>query len=234
MDDKYFIKTITVLICFISCAFITDAQVTKVRSGKNEMPPKAILVQINTESNKIKYLLDHGMTEDADEVKNDVEKVTEATRNDFKANFSFCTVYFFADTNMNLIKEKKFDEVLFNNDGSIAKNIVITPADTNYYIAMYGHAYSNPGVTHANNQVQKDPSYLYGKGLVMLNYQFKQLPPNTFHYLFKFDYFDFFVKRDPRYSYSSKRFDIEYYQSAKRLNKLITEYFSTPHNTYSK
>lgn len=234
MNDKYFIKAIIISICFISNAFIAEAQVTKVRSDRSELPPKVILVQLNTETNKIKYLQDHNMIEEANEVKNDVAKIAEVTKNDFKDNFSFCTVYFFADTNMNLIKERKFDGVLYYNDGSIAKNITITPTDTNYYIAMFGHAYSAPGITHTDNQMQQDPSYLYGKGLVMLNYQFKQLSHNTFHYIFKFDYFDMFVKKDPRYSYSSKRFDIEYYQSAKRLNKLITEYFSTPHNTYSK
>jgi len=219
------ILLIAIATSLISNITVVQAQLFKKRL-KDENPPKAILVQLNTESNKINYFLNHNKPEEADRIKNEAAKISIAARNDFKAHFSFCPVYFFADTNYNLIKARKFNGVLLNSDGSIAHDIAITSNDTCYYIAIFGHAQSEVRPTHTNNKVEQDPTYLLGRGLVILDYRFEQLPPTEFHYVYKMDYYDLFAKPDPRYSYKSKKYDMEYYPSANRLNNHIINYFN--------
>ena len=164
---------------------------------------KAVLVQLSSEQNRTDYFQKKGDSKDVKEIVNEAKKVNKVTMLDFKDHFTYCPVYFYIDTNRELIKNKHFEGVLLDAKGMPVKDAVINPSTSDYIIAYYGYS---------GNDNSAAPDHA---GLVILNDQLKQI-----YFLFRNKDFD--LSKDPlmiaRYSYSSARYDIGYKPFATRLN----------------
>jgi len=207
-----------ILTCIISLIFIskstTAADVKKI---------KYLLIQINTQTNKIEALNKAHYSDKAMEAQKDAIGVRTAIKNDFKDNFSYCKVYYFNDTDADKIKNKEFTNALRDGDGNLIANPEISNNDTNYLIAYWGYPLSQ---TRYRETVTDTSTYTansdapYGQGLVLLNYKFLQKD-----YIYNFQYDEYGIKLFHRkllkYCYFSKHFDIEYFVSAKNLENLI-------------
>jgi len=192
---------------------------------KLEFPPKALLVMLHTEKNRIKYFKDKGQTALANLVLKDAEHLANITINDFSSHFDFCPVFFFLDTALDAIKNQQFSGNLINSDGSLVASSIINPGDTNYFIVYYGNPENNKTSLWAGN----DAEYRYGsgnvtgKGLIFMNHHFVQkdfyaVIVNFRPYLYKLI--------DPNYEYYSKKFDMEYRPLAARYNKELHAKYS--------
>lgn len=162
-------------------------------------PVKAILVQFNSEQNKIRYFLKTGNSKEAANVSGEAAIITKKIANDFNDNFNYCPVYYFIDTNTSLIKNKQFNGLLLNANGTPAKNIVINSSDSDYLIVCYGYSDASSAMSTC-------------KGITVSSSQFRKL--------------FFFPSCDPAnpekgYRYISPKYDISYYPSAKELDSRI-------------
>lgn len=183
--------------------------------------PAAVLVQLRSEHNRMEALTKARMYEELEEVKKDALAVRDRMVLDFHNNFSYCPVYYYMDTNADLIKKKIFDGILLQEDGSPVKNPVVNSNSDNYVIAYYGYPVSQ-STTDKVQADATDSQPLFGKGLVILNDKMLQL---TYFYKFGYDEI-FFDKRKQwikKYYYNSKRFDIEYYPLAYLFNHTMLE-----------
>jgi len=57
---------------------------------------------------------------------------------DFKDHFTYCPVYYFYDTDQDKVKAKDFS-VLMTDKLQPATSLVISPADSDYFIVYYGY-----------------------------------------------------------------------------------------------
>jgi hypothetical protein len=158
---------------------------------------KAILVQLNSEQNRVKYFTSHGQNTDAVRVQREASIIMKKTIADFRDNFKCCPVYFFIDTNVSLVKNKQFENVLLGFDLKPIQEPVITAADTNYFVTYYGLPEEN-GV--APNR----------KGCVLLNYKFEQV-----YYRLRNS------EVDQKYAIASGKYDMIYRPIARQLNRLL-------------
>ena len=182
--------------------------------------PKAVLVQLRSEHNRIEALTKNRLYSKVEEVQKDALAVVTKMKLDFRDNFSACPVYYYVDTNADQIKKKKFDGVLMNADGSPVTDFGFSD---DYLVIYYGY----PAVQgRLKDKVTDTSSYQYdtgqpfGKGLVVLNDEFQQV-----NYFYKLGYDEFWYKigkRFKKYCYISKHFDIEYFQCARLFNERFT------------
>ena len=120
------------------------------------------------------------------------------------------------------IKQKKFNGILLDEGGSLAKNVVIN--DNSYYlIAYYGYPVRQSRLTDVvtdSSEYQTNTGETAGRGLVILNDKFQQV-----NYFYKLGYDDLFSgkKIDKRFTYTSKHFEIEYYPFAGLFNEKLTD-----------
>ncbi len=186
--------------------------------------PRAILIQLRSEHNRIQALTEAKRYSAVTEVEQDAIEITKRIKRDFHDNFPYCPVYYYVDTNAEKIKNKQFDGVVFNEDGTLAKNIVINSNSTDYLVAFYGYPVSQAKykkVQTDTNRYTYDTDPPAGKGLVILNDKFLQL---TYFYKLGYDELGFrFNKRDRRYFYQSKHFDMEYYPFARLFNRTMLD-----------
>ncbi|MCD6013679.1 MAG: hypothetical protein K0Q79_3541 [Flavipsychrobacter sp.] len=211
------IKTVSLFIALlIACTNSSFAQKKK--------HPSAILLQVRSEHNRIEALTKAGRQKELNEVILDAQNAAAAMKRDFEDNFSFCPVYYFVDTNIDLIKQKRFDGILLASDGTPVADPVITSSSTDYYIVFFGYPVSQP----KQGQVVKDPQRYktssgepFGKGLVINNDEMQQLS-----YIIKFNYNDIFLGKEmkKKYFYESKHFEIDYFPLAKELNKKLKDH----------
>jgi len=196
--------------------------------------PRAILVQLRSEHNRIEALARDRRHKELEEVKNDAVAVRQKMILDFSDNFTKCPVYYYMDTDINLIKNKQFDGALLNADGSPAHSIPLNNGSRDYLVVFYGQPVSQPKNTAVVTDTTKysyESDVPFGKGLVILNVEFKQV-----NYLYMFGYNQRALKRSiktKKYCYSSKHFDIEYFPFAKLFNNKLTTRFAT-HNSATK
>jgi hypothetical protein len=184
---------------------------------------QVVLVQLSSQHNRIEALTNDKKYNEVEEVKKDAAGVIEAMKRDFKDHFHMCPVYYYMDTNADRIRNRHFDDVLMNSDGSPAKNPGLNSTSKNYLIAYYGYpvaqAATNGPVTDSitNRYNSGEPM---GKGLVINNYLFQQVA-----YFYKFGYQEalFAKKADKKYTYHSKHFDIDYFPLAEKFNKKLKE-----------
>jgi hypothetical protein len=184
--------------------------------------PSAILVMLKAETNRIAALEKGGQTGLANQLSGEAEIVRQKTINDFSDHFSFCPVYYFVDTNLHLIKEKKFGNVLFDKGRKMYSTSPIDVADTSFFIVYYG--LDMPNIKSKN----EDQTYLSNgaamrplKGLTVLDHQFKKIDRSPIKFLFKNE------PRNPvnnQYDFASVEFNISYFQSAKKLQVMINKY----------
>jgi hypothetical protein len=207
--------------------------------------PSAVLLQLPTEHNRIAALKKARRYDDLASVEHDAAEVIQRIRLDFANNFSRCPVFYFVDTNSELVKDRRFEGILFDKDGIQVHN-VIAPGDSNYVIAYYGLALSQ---AKYHREQRDEPKYLTadqilelraqsdtqtstlllaehdapsGQGLVILNANFRQI---TNFYKTHYDEFLFDLKKKKlkRYYYKSKRYDIEYYPFAGLFNRTMLD-----------
>jgi hypothetical protein len=204
--------------------------------------PTVVLYQLRSEHNRISALLRNKDPEEAAFVDQEAKEVIKRVHLDFKNNFKYCPVYYYMDTNADLIKKRVFNGVLLNDKGEFVNDVIPAGNNNAYVIAYYGYALSQAKYTdevedtneYLNNPqlayqmdnktplVKKSTKYKYdsdppnGKGLVILNPKFRQL---TYFYKIGFDEYKFNRGKNvgPTH-YRSKKYDIEYYPFAKNFN----------------
>ena len=185
--------------------------------------PKAILVQLRSEKKKINYFEKAGNHKEAAQVREDVQGVNNAMISDFTDNFKFCPFYFFVDTNIELIKAKKFDGVLLNSDMKPASDLVVNANSKDYFIVYYGI----PEREKINKNGEMAGRNVNGEGLVVAGYDYIQLEkPSLFYYYTNRGYYHLHSKNS-KYSYSSKKYNIEYYALAGEMFEDFKDYFRT-------
>ncbi len=185
--------------------------------------PEAVLVQLRSEHNRIQALTKDGRYKEVAIVKKDALGVANAMISDFQNHFSFCPVYYYMDTNLDLVKQKKFDGILMNADGTPAKNLIINETSKKYFIVYYGYAIEQSKahkIVTDPEKYQTNSGTPRGKGLIINNGNFYQVA-----YLYKFDYenFSFKVFRNRKYYYISRHYDMEYFPFAKEFNNNLVE-----------
>jgi hypothetical protein len=184
--------------------------------------PSAILVQLRSEQSRINGLIKVGDTKALAQIEQDGAAVATATINDFHDHLDYCPVYYYMDSNLSKVMNRQFDGVLTNADGKPVKSDAIT--DTDYFIVFYG---SPTEQRRVKNLVTDSSVYQYnsgepfGKGLIINNYKMQQVS-----YLYQLGYDNVFFNmfhRHSKYAYESRRYDIEYFPFAIKLNKDLNE-----------
>ncbi len=185
--------------------------------------PQFILIQLSSQRNRIEAMQRERKYSAIAEVNSDAEGVKAATIQDFTDHFHYCPVYYYVDTNMDLVKKGDFENILFNGDGSPVNNPAVNGHAKNYLVAYYGYP-----VTQARKTESKDDSVEkeynsgepMGKGLVVDNSKFQQVA-----YFYRFGYEDalFSKKGEDKYTYHSKHYDIEYNPFAAKLEKKLVQ-----------
>ena len=97
-----------------------------------------VLVMLHAEKNRITAARKVNNTELVSMIEKDAEQVRIRTIMDFSENLTAYPVYYMMDSNYDKIRAKQFAGIVFNADGSEAKDIHIDTAKPNYVIANYG------------------------------------------------------------------------------------------------
>jgi hypothetical protein len=196
---------------------------------------KAVLVQVRSEHSRMQAMQRKKDFKSLQQVKAESKAVAMAMIYDFKDNFSYCPVYFYMDTNLQYIKERRFEGILFNAEGEIVDSPIVSNADTNYLVVFYGKpATQGRGTAKVKDSAnyRVGTSEPFGVGLVILNYKLEQV-----NYIYKLISDELLFKRKrakrrksdvPSYSYFSKKYDMEYFHLAEKLSKRLTEHDGNP------
>jgi hypothetical protein len=223
-------KGIATLLLLLAISFIqAEAQSWRIKQIYRSRPPKAILVQLFTYPRRVAYYQKNKNFDKLHQFNKEAAKTAEQIVRDFNENFNFCPVYYYHDTNAALIREKKFRNVLLDQNLKPAADIIINPKDTNYFIVVNALLISEdflPG----NAPPPKDAYFSASDNvmsnkqrLVVLDYKFKQLPSSTVRTT-KGSVGD--RKSRKAYSYSSNIFSLEYAGKAAVLNQNFKEFFN--------
>ncbi len=126
------------------------------KARQSEPAPKAILVQLSTNENRVKALSRNAAENKAllRQLKADTDSTIAKMVSDFKDNFRYCPYYFYADTNAHLVRAGKFAGVLLNGELQPVNNITLSPEDS-YNIVYFGY----PIATATEKQTGKDNDY---------------------------------------------------------------------------
>lgn len=167
-----------------------------------------ILVELKTETNRINYYKNTNPAE-VPVIEKDAARVRELTILDFKRHFNKYPVYYFIDTNLNDVIQKKFQQSVLDSN----MQPVNLPGSSHFKIVYYGYPQNDSGAGSAKDFAY-DNTERAGKGLVIMTEDFK--------------YYDYImghgVSDDPRiakYCFSAKKYDIEYAPLAYKLSKHI-------------
>ena len=189
-------------------------------STKSQKFPAAILVMLNTETNRIAGLGKANMKDKVAIAKSDGEGERRAMINDFTDHLDYCPVYYFMDTNLDAIKAGQLAGHLLTKEGTPVAAIPADVTQGQYLIAFYGiplKQYLKTEVDEKDLQGFND-NLDFGKGLIVCNSKMAQKS-----FLYRFAYGKSFtgVRGRSKYRYASKIFDIEYYPFVKTLNKQL-------------
>ena len=235
-------QTITIALFIVIITSACFAQDTLSHTGDTlkVQSPKALLVQLRSEHNRMAALIKQRRYKEIEGLKTDAMNVTARMISDFHDNFNYCPVYYYMDTNLDLIKNRVFQGVLLHEDLTPIEKVNIP--DTDYFIVFYGYPTSQSrrrdivpdstyrivysDTTDIIRGIMDTMTYDYnsgepmGKGLIVNNDKFKQVS-----FLYKLDYENFMFKlrrANKKYIYNSKHYEIEYFPFATLLNaKLI-------------
>jgi hypothetical protein len=183
---KKSILAITILLCLYNSA-----------QAKHVKEVKAILVQLNTEQNRIKYFTKINDSKQVERVRTEAHAMRNKMISDFSDNFDCCPVYYFIDTNYEQIKNKHFSGLLVNKDGSVVTAPILESIDTNYLVLRYGFPDGSSTIRRT-------------QGLVILSHDFRQL---------------FFCSKPDqseigkKHTFRSRKYDIEYFPSARHFDE---------------
>lgn len=193
----------------------------QIRAAYRAHPPSAVFVELFTYQPKIDRYMRTRQEANAEAMKKDAAIIIAKTVADFNANFNFCPVYYFYDTNAELLLARKFDSILLNKDLAPVNESPVSAGDTTYLIVNYGPAavsrqnYNTAAAGEKNNLdygVGNNAMINSYKGNI-LDYTFNPLPP--------FVLYDkkFFLRSGSNYSYTSRKFNISYKDFAGYLNE---------------
>lgn len=223
---KYFVA---ILVILLVSSVDAKAQVFKRRNAKNEQTPKFVLVQLNTYTNRIKVYEKAKNSHYATLARTDAEEVTKKMIADFNDNFSFCSFYFYYDTNATLVKERKFEGILFNEKLQPVPGNPISSADSSYRIIVWGlnSAVAQDYNNETNPNDPFDGNYSIGTQthrLVVLYPDFKRVKspePDGLELVAAGKS----KQKNSFYKYTSPKFNIYYKARAKQLSKAMEDFF---------
>ena len=183
----------------------------------------AVLVMLRSEKNRIAYLESVKKTEQAKTLKADANKIIEVTVNDFRDNYTRTPVYYFADTNLQLIKDQKFDGVILDDQ---LKPVVFPFADrTDYLIVFYGippTEITSEGNAEEEQRIHRAINYP-NNGIVILDHEFKRMRKPNVHYVYLRATGKRVIRNRPEYNYASEDFNISYYEMGGKLQRELGE-----------
>lgn len=195
---------------------------TPALAQNNAMEPRYVLVQLCSENNRIEALTKARRYKELEEVKKDARGAMRATIKDFKDHFTYCPVYFFVDTNVEKIRARQFDGILFDTGKRLVTGIDLTPESKDYLIAYFGTPVAQPAstavVTDGNAYYSNSGGEPSGKGLVICNYKFQQV---KYFYRLGLSTLTIDKERNKGYYYFSKHFNIEYFPLVSKLSRKI-------------
>ena len=126
------------LLCLLIGTSLNAQMVMRRKAKEHEMPPSAILVQLRTGSNQVKYYQKANRTEDLKKATEAIATANMKMVQDFNENFSYCPVYYFYDTNRQAVLAKSFSGVLLDKELNPIYDLQIPTTDTSYFIVRYG------------------------------------------------------------------------------------------------
>lgn len=187
--------------------------------------PSAIFVMLKSQRNKIEYFNSIAQQGKAKEVADAAQIVMTKTIADFTNRFSHCPVYYFIDTNLELIKQKKFDNVLFNDKHQLYEVPPAKPSDSSILIVYYGIPpieLVTEGHLSKEKKNYRNPGYL-GNGLVVLGHDFQKIERTKLYYAYRYESW---VPRgvETDYTYTSDKYNIAYIPIARKLDYMLTRF----------
>lgn len=193
-----------ILIILIAAFVVLKSSAGFAADSLSKKIPSAVLVQLNTEQNRIKKLTEAGDMVAVREVEKDAKGVSTAMISDFTDHFSYCPVYYFLDINLDKIKARNFEGVLMNADGTPVVHPVISNTSTDYLIVYYGF----PPIQKAAPKIGAEDRFstrTLHKGLVICNYKMQQV-----RFFVRQGFELMFSGKKRKYKYSSSHYDIDY------------------------
>ncbi len=106
--------------------------------------PKAIVVVLSSQQNKITHYEAKGEGGNANMIRKEAEQVMLCTNNDFTDNFSVYPVYYVIDTNLTLLRAKKFQGILLDKDRNVINGKKL---DTTDFYMIVRYIYKGENVT---------------------------------------------------------------------------------------
>lgn len=224
------VKTIGLGFLFAICSSNNaDAQSNrKIKAAYRSTPPTAVFVELFTYQNKIDRLIKSKQVSNAETLKKDAAAIIANTVADFNANFNFCPVYYFYDTNADMVLKHKFEGVLLDKNLNPVNTSPVSNADTSYLIINYGPAaISRKEYEAAERGAKNNLDFGVGNNVMIntykmnfLNYEFNPLPNFVLY-----DKKLFLRVNDPAFSYTSKKFNMSYKGLARYFNEKINKFY---------
>lgn len=226
---KFVIKPMGIACLFAVCAAgYAGAQTKKqVKAAYRSAPPSAVFVELFTYQAKIDRYMRTKQEANGEAMKKDAAKIIAKTVADFNANFSFCPVYYFYDTNAELLLNRQFEGVLLNKDLTPVNESPVAATDTTYLVVNYGPAaVSRKNYNEATAGEKNNLDYGVGNNAMINSYKGNILD-YTFNPLPSFVLYDkkFFLRVGSDYTYTSKRFNISYKDLAAYLNEKMNSFY---------
>ncbi|PZF74693.1 hypothetical protein [Taibaiella soli] len=222
---------------FCTLFLFSDNIFAKTKSPR--VAPAALFIQLNTEMVREGYLKKKGDTSGLFRLQNASGNAAQVMMNDFTDNFKFCPVYYFADSNLNRLKDGDLS-VLMDAHHKPVNSEKLASVSGNYFIGYFGFtglAKYQPVKTDDPNapaSLQYDKVYgtSYGHakstatatGFVVTTSDEREIQR---FFVGRNRDMNVFIGslRDARYNYSSSDFSIDYVRSAKSLNHLFFDYY---------
>lgn len=223
-------RYLVIILCLLLVSN-ADAQIFKRKKARTSEPaPKAILVQLFTNQNKLNYLKERKKADDILLLKQDTDSIITSIVRDFNDNFYYCPVYYYIDSNIEHIKKKEFDGILLNEHLQPVNNAVIQNGETNFQIVIFGYP-----IQKSTDNLKKEErgdffasNYAvttnYKQRLVVFDHNFSKLPlplPNGSNNV----YGGPLKEPAESYLYTSKKFPLYYKPYAKSLSAKMYDFY---------
>lgn len=210
-------------ICLILfTAFMLQTTSILGQSTVNFTKPSYVLVQLSAERNRTNALVKANRPADLELFKSDVSRVMAAMVNDFHDHYSFCPVYYYIDTNLQHILAHNFKGYLLNSDLTPNYNPEIPDSSNDFLIVYNGiptwqtNKKKWEATKHSNMGGKPN-----GNGLIINDHNMKQI---SYVYWLDFDFFNLKHRnrgKNKKYSFTSKKFNLEYLPSAAEFNRRV-------------
>jgi hypothetical protein len=181
-------------------------------SGMPLESPRAIIVILNSEQNRITHFQQARDNDRVGKLREDAERIMQVTINDFTDHFSYCPVYYVMDTNVALLKQRKFYGILLDKQRQPIGRVVLRDFDF-YLIAYYGIPESDLEETDNGETIYRARNYP-GPGLVILGPEFRRMK-NCPYYIYTPDILETEKTGSPKYNYISDDAKIGYKERAR-------------------